>query len=324
MGGLRKYMPITWITSLIGSLALIGTPFLSGFYSKDSIILAAENSHIAGAGYATFAVLAGVFVTAFYSFRMYFLVFHGPERFRNKPFPGEHDAHAAAHDEHGHDAHGHGAHGDAAHAKDAHGHDAHGHDHVHVPHESPAVVWIPLVALAIPSLLIGYFTVAPMLAGDFFGSSIFIDLHKHPAMEHVAEHAAHAMEMGLHAFTTAPFWLALAGVVAAWFLYLQQPSLAEKLGRGLSAIRTVLLNKYYFDWFNENVIARGARLLGKGLWKGGDQVLIDGALVNGSAATVGFLAGVVRRVQTGYLYSYAFWMVIGLALLVGWFLSRAF
>jgi NADH-quinone oxidoreductase subunit L len=310
MGGLRKYMPITWITSLIGSLALIGTPFLSGFYSKDSIILATENSPLWGAKYATFAVLAGVFVTAFYSFRMYFLVFHGEERFRNKPFPPPVDEHA--HDSHGHE--------EAQASHDAHAHDVHAHE----PHESPAVVWAPLVALAIPSLAIGYFTIAPMLAGDFFGSSIFVDLERHPAMQHVAEHAAHALEMGTHAFVTAPFWLALAGVVAAALLYWRKSTLADSLSRALSPLRRVLENKYFFDWFNEHVIARGGRLLGTGLWKGGDQFLIDGALVNGSAHTVGFFAGVVRRVQTGYLYSYAFWMVIGLAVLVAWFLSRAF
>ncbi|MET0282155.1 MAG: NADH-quinone oxidoreductase subunit L [Steroidobacteraceae bacterium] len=312
MGGLRKYMPITWITSLIGSLALIGTPFFSGFYSKDSIILAVENSHLPGSGYATFAVLAGVFVTAFYSFRMYFLVFHGEERFRNKPFPGEHDVHAAAHaDEH--------AHGDA-HAHDEHGHEAH---HVHVPHESPWVVWLPLVLLAVPSVLIGYFAITPMLAGDFFQGAIFIDHEKHGAMEHVAEHAAHAWEMGLHAFATPPFWLALAGVAAAWLLYLQKPSLAGAIGRPLAPLRKLLEHKYYFDWINENIIARGARGLGTVLWNAGDRTVIDGTLVNGSAYTVGRLAGIVRRVQTGFLYSYAFWMVIGLALLLGWFLAGA-
>jgi len=172
--------------------------------------------------------------------------------------------------------------------------------------------------------VIGYFTLTPMLAGDFFGNSIVVDLHRHPGMEHVAEHAASAAEMGLHAFTGAPFWLALAGVVAAALLYLRKSTLAATLSSALSPLRRLLENKYYFDWFNENVIARAGRLLGKGLWKGGDQFLIDGALVNGSAHTVGFVAGVVRRVQTGYLYTYAFWMVIGLALLVGWFLSRAF
>jgi NADH-quinone oxidoreductase subunit L len=288
-------MPITWITSLVGSLALIGTPFFSGFYSKDSIILAVENSHLGWvSGYATFAVLAGVFVTAFYSFRMYFLVFHGEERFRHKPFPGEHD-----------------------HVDD------HGHAHVHVPHESPWVVWLPLVLLAIPSVVIGFLTVAPMLAGDYFNGAIFIDLEKHAAMEHVAEHAAHAGEMGLHAFLTAPFWLALAGVLAAWYLYLKNPSLAASIGARLSPLRRLLENKYYFDWFNENVIARASRGLGTLLWNAGDRTVIDGTLVNGSAYTVGRVAGIVRRVQTGFLYSYAFWMVIGLALLLGWFLVGA-
>ncbi len=293
MGGLRKYMPITWITSLVGSLALIGTPFFSGFYSKDSIILAVENSPIWGAGYATFAVLAGVFVTAFYSFRMYFLVFHGEERFRHKPFPGEHD-HV----------------------------DSHGHAHVHVPHESPWVVWLPLVLLAIPSVIIGFIGIGPMLAGSFFDGAIFIDHEKHPAMHHVAEHAAHAMQMGLHAFATPPFWLALAGVVAAWFLYLKRPALPAAIAAHLKPLVRVLENKYYFDWFNENVIARLSRGIGQLFWRVGDRVIIDGALVNGSALAVGWVASIARRVQTGFLYTYAFWMVIGLALLLGWFLIR--
>jgi NADH-quinone oxidoreductase subunit L len=288
MGGLRKYMPITWITSLIGSLALIGTPFLSGFYSKDSIIMAVEASHIPGAGYARFAVLAGVFITAFYSFRMYFLVFHGPERFRNKP-------------------------------ADHHGHDDHGGHHGGEPHESPAVVWVPLVLLAIPSLFIGYLTVAPMLAGEYFEGAIHVS-GAHHAMEEVAHHAAHPGAMGAHAFVTAPFWLALAGVVVAWFLYLKRPDLPGVIATKLRPLVNILNNKYYFDWFNENVIARGARLLGTGLWKVGDRAIIDGALVNGSALTVKWVAGIVRRVQTGFLYTYAFWMVIGLAVLLGWYL----
>ena len=313
MGGLRKYMPITWITSLIGSLALIGTPFFSGFFSKDSIILAAGASELPGAGYAHFAVLAGVFVTAFYSFRMYFLVFHGEERFRNKPFPGEHDAHAA--DDHGHGkAAGHDDHGH-------HGH--HGHHGVHVPHESPFVVWAPLVALAIPSLVIGYLTVAPMLAGEYFHGAIFIDEARHHAMHHIAEHAGHPLEMALHAFGTLPFWLALAGVASAWLLYLKQPALADRLAAVFAPVRKILENKYYFDWFNENVLAAGARGLGQLFWRAGDQAVIDGTLVNGSAATVGWFSGVARRVQTGFLYTYAFWMVIGLAALLGWFLLRA-
>jgi NADH-quinone oxidoreductase subunit L len=323
MGGLRKYMPITWITSLIGSLALIGTPFFSGFYSKDSIILAVEHSSFEGwiRYYALFAVLAGVFVTAFYSFRMYFLVFHGPERFRNKPYPGEHDVH---HDEHGHDDHGHDkaqSH-DKSHAK---GHDdhAHGGAHVHVPHESPWVVWLPLVLLAIPSIVIGGLTIAPMLGGEFFHGAIFIDAEAHPAMEHVAEHAVHPGEMGLHAFMTLPLWFALAGVLAAWYLYIKRPDLPAVIAARLKPLIRILDHKYYFDWFNENVIARLSRALGSLFWKGGDRTIIDGGLVNGSAYTVNALAGIVRRVQTGFLYSYAFWMVIGLALLLGWVLVAA-
>ncbi len=289
MGGLRKYMPITWITSLLGSLALIGTPFFSGFYSKDSIILATHASNLPAAGFAYFAVVVGVFVTAFYSFRMYFLVFHGPERFRHKPFPGEHD-HA----------------------------DEHGHVHVHVPHETPWVVWLPLVLLAIPSVLIGAYTMAPMLVGDFFKDSIFIDLVRHPAMTEVAKHAGHAVEMALHGFVTLPFWLALAGVVTAYVFYIVAPSIPAAFDRVLKPVRVVLENKYFMDWFNEHVLAAGARLLGRGLWKGGDQGLIDGLVVNGSARVVAALASVVRLVQTGHLYWYALVMVLGLFGFLTW------
>lgn len=289
MGGLRKYMPITWITSLLGSLALIGTPFFSGFYSKDSIILAVGASTLPAAGFAYFAVVAGVFVTAFYSFRMYFLVFHGEERFRHKPHPGEHD-HA----------------------------DEHGHVHVHVPHESPLVVWGPLVALAIPSVLIGGFTMAPMLVGDFFRDAITVNGAVHPAMAAVGEHAGHAIDMALHGFVTLPFWLAVAGVATAWLFYLKAPAIPAAIDRTLSPLRTLLENKYYFDWFNERVLAAGARGLGMGLWKGGDQGLIDGLLVNGSARSVGLLSGVVRRLQTGQLYWYALVMVIGIFGFMTW------
>ncbi|GAB1389207.1 NADH-quinone oxidoreductase subunit L [Rubrivivax sp.] len=289
MGGLRKYMPITWITSLLGSLALIGTPFFSGFYSKDSIILAVQASRLPGAGFATFAVVAGVFVTAFYSFRMYFLVFHGEERFRHKPFPGEHD-HA----------------------------DAHGHAHVHVPHETPAVVWLPLVLLAIPSVVIGFLTMAPMLVGDFFKDSIVVDAARHGAMAEVAKHAGHATEMGLHGFVGLPFWLALAGVVTAWVFYLKVPAIPAALNKALAPLRVILENKYYMDWFNENVLARGARLVGTGLWKGGDQAVIDGVVINGSARAVGVFAGLLRLVQTGQLYWYALVMVLGVFGLMTW------
>jgi NADH-quinone oxidoreductase subunit L len=306
MGGLRRHMPITWITALLGSLALIGTPFFAGFYSKDSIIEAVRATHLPGSGFAIFAVTAGVFVTAFYSFRMYFLVFHGPERFQHKPFPPE-----AAHDDHAHDDH----------AAAGAGHDDHGHhDHglAQAPHESPWVVTLPLVLLAIPSVVIGYLTIGPMLHGEFFKDAIFVDEALHPAMKELTEEFHGAGAMGLHALTSLPFWLALAGVVVAWWFYLVQPAVPAAIGRALKPLVTVLENKYYFDWFNENVLARGARALGSGLWKGGDMALIDGVLVNGSANSVGRLAGVVRQWQTGHLYQYALVMVLGIFGLLTW------
>ena len=308
MGGLRKYMPITWITSLLGSLALIGTPFFSGFYSKDSIILAVQASQLPAAGWAYFAVVAGVFVTAFYSFRMYFLVFHGKENFHHKPFPGEHDHHADDH-------HGHGdAHADAHADKHA---DAHA-DHAHTPHESPWVVTLPLVLLAIPSVLIGLLTMTPMLVGDFFKYAIVVDAARHPAMAAVAEHAGHALGMALHAFATLPFWLALAGVVVSWFFYMKAPHIPAAIGQALAPVVKVLENKYYLDWFNEHVLAAGSRLLGRGLWKGGDGFLIDGLLVNGSAKVVGLMAGLSRLVQTGHVYWYALVMLLGVFGLLTW------
>jgi NADH-quinone oxidoreductase subunit L len=295
MGGLRKYMPITWITSLLGSLALIGTPFFSGFYSKDSIIEAVHASHLPAAGWAYFAVVAGVFVTAFYSFRMYFLVFHGKENFRHKPFPGEHDHHDDHADEHGH--------GDA---------------HAHTPHESPWVVWLPLVLLAIPSVVIGYLTIGPMLHGDFFKDSIFVHGEHHHAMKELAAEFHGAAAMAIHALTTLPFLLALGGVVVAYLFYMVMPSVPVAIGRALSPVVKLLENKYYLDWFNEHVLAAGARLLGRGLWKGGDMGLIDGFLVNGSAKLVGGLAGLSRLVQTGHVYWYALVMLLGVFGLLTW------
>ena len=290
MGGLRKYMPITWITSLLGSLALIGTPLFAGFYSKDSIIEAVHESHLPGAGFASFAVLAGVFITAFYSFRMYFLVFHGKERFDQNP-----DAH------HGH---GHG-----------HGH----HDEPQKPHESPWVVTVPLVLLAIPSVVIGFMTIGPMLYGDFFKGAIFIDAEKHAALEEMAKAFHGPVQMALHALTTMPFWLALAGVASAFYMYMVNPALPAAIKRAVQPIYTLLENKYYLDWFNENVLARGARALGTGLWKGGDEAVIDGTLVNGSWKVVGWVSGAVRRVQTGYLYHYALAMILGVFVLMTYF-----
>ncbi|MDP3654349.1 MAG: NADH-quinone oxidoreductase subunit L [Rhodoferax sp.] len=291
MGGLRKYMPITWITSLLGSLALIGTPLFAGFYSKDSIIEAVHESHLAGAGFASFAVLAGVFVTAFYSFRMYFLVFHGKERFDQNP-----DAH-------------HGSHQDP--------HDHHGGDHA--PHESPWVVTVPLVLLAIPSVLIGYFTIDPLLFGEFFKGAIFVDSEKHAVMEELA-HAFHGpLQMAIHALSTAPFWLAVAGVASSYYMYMVNPALPAAIKRNVMPIFNLLENKYYLDWINENILAAGARALGTGLWKGGDQAVIDGALVNGSWKLVGWIAGSVRKVQSGYLYHYALAMILGIFVLMTYF-----
>ena len=294
MGGVRKYMQVTWITALLGSLALIGTPLFAGFYSKDSIIEAVHASQLAGAGFAHFAVLAGVFVTAFYSFRMYFLVFHGKERYDQNP-----DAH---HDDH-HDSH------------DAHGHKA---DH-HEPHESPWVVTVPLILLAIPSVVIGFMTIQPMLFGDFFKDAIVVNLERHPAIEELAKMFQGPAQMALHGLMTAPFWLALAGVVLAYYMYLVNPALPAAIKRKVQPIYTLLENKYYLDWFNENVLARGTRALGTGLWKGGDQAFIDGALVNGSWKLVGWVSGAVRRLQSGYIYHYAFGMIIGIFVLMTYF-----
>jgi NADH-quinone oxidoreductase subunit L len=289
MGGLWKRMPITWITSLLGSLALIGTPFFSGFYSKDSIIEAVHASRLPAAHWAYYAVVIGVFVTAFYSFRMYFLVFHGKERFHHKPFPGEHD-HP----------------------------DEHGHVHAHEPHESPWVVWLPLVALAIPSVVIGYLTIGPMLFGDFFKDSIVVNATQHEAMKDLAEHFHSASAMALHALQTVPFLLALAGVVTAYVFYIVAPSIPVAIGKALSPIMRVLENKYYLDWFNENVLAAATRGIGVGLWKGGDQGLIDGGIINGSVRAVGGLAGLARLVQSGYVYWYALVMLLGLFGLLTW------
>ena len=294
MGGLRKYMPITWITSLLGSLALIGTPFFAGFYSKDSIIEAVHASHLPAAGFAYFAVIVGVFVTAFYSFRMYFLVFHGKEHFHHKPFPGEHDHH-----------------------DDDHGHDDHGHDHT--PHESPWVVTAPLLLLAIPSVVIGFLCIEPMLFGDFFKGAIFVNHELHPAMEELAHEFHGATAMALHGFTSLPFWLALGGVVTAYVFYMVAPQIPAMFARVLRPLIVIGENKYYMDWINENIFAAGARLLGRGLWKVGDVTIIDGLLVNGSAKLVGLIGSLVRLFQTGYLYHYALVMILGVFALMTWF-----
>ncbi|MCW5258977.1 NADH-quinone oxidoreductase subunit L [Verminephrobacter eiseniae] len=287
MGGLRKHMPITWITSLLGSLALIGTPLFSGFYSKDSIIEAVHSSHLPAAGFAHFAVLAGVFVTAFYSLRMYFLVFHGPERYAQNP-----DAQHGAH-------HGHGAHAP--------------------PHESPWVVTLPLVLLALPSVLAGFIFIGPMLFGDFFGDAIVVDAAKHPSMADLAGQFHGAWAMAWHGLQTAPFWLALAGVALAYYMYLLRPALPAAIEARVLPLYRLLENKYYLDWFNERILARAARALGRGLWQGGDQAIIDGVLVNGSWKLVRSIAGAVRWLQSGFIHHYALVMILGVFVLMTYF-----
>ena len=297
MGGVRKYMPITWITSLLGSLALIGTPLFSGFYSKDSIIEAVHESHLPGASFAYWAVLIGVFVTAFYSFRMYFLVFHGKERFDQIP------------------AHEH----DPAEEPDPHHHQ----DEHHTPHESPWVVTAPLLLLAFPSVVIGFLTIGPMVHGDFFKDAIFVDAARHPAMKELGEMFHGPLQMALHAFSTPVLYLAIAGVALAYYMYMVNPALPERIAAMFRPVYRLLDNKYYMDWINENVLARAARGLGIGLWKGGDQAVIDGAMVNGSARLVAAFAGVVRRVQSGYIYHYALAMIVGVFILMTWFVWLA-
>ncbi len=295
MGGVRKYMPITWITFLLGSLALIGTPFFSGFYSKDSIIEAVSASTLPAAGFASFAVLAGVFVTAFYSFRVYFLVFHGKERYDQNP-----DAHGH-HDDHHDDAHGHGG----------------------TPHESPVVVTLPLVLLAIPSVVIGFLSIDALLFGDFFGSAIVVNDVKHGAMLELRELFHGPVAMAVHGLQTAPFWLALSGVLAAYYMYMVNPAVPAAFARMLKPVMTILENKYYLDWFNENVLARGARGIGIGLWKGGDQGVIEGGIVNASWKLVGAISGLVRKLQSGYIYHYALVMILGIFVLVTMFVWLA-
>ena len=292
MGNLKKYMPVTWITSLIGSLALIGTPFFSGFYSKDSIIEAAQASTLTGSTFAYFAVLVGVFVTAFYSFRMYFLVFHGAEKWREV----KHDTH---HDDH------------------------HGLMPTDDPHEPGWVIKLPLILLAIPSVFIGYIAIEPMLYGSFFKDAILVDSATHPAM-HALTHHWHSVfhtsvGMALHGLMSLPFMLAASGVGLAWFFYIKRPDIPAKIQTKFSVINSILENKYGFDSFNERVFAAGSRFIGNKLWQIGDVSIIDGAMVNGTANLIGKISGVVRKLQTGLIYHYAFAMIIGVFLMLTFF-----
>ena len=286
MGGLWRKMPITWAVSLLGSLALIGAPFFSGFYSKDMIIEAVGASNLVAASVVHAMLLLGVFVTAFYSFRMFFLVFHGAPRWS--------------------------AHGDHAHGQ---GHGAHDH---HEPHESPLVVTAPLIALAVPSVVLGAIAIGPMLFGDYFKGVIHVD-PGHPAMAELASHFHGWFALGLHSVQTAPFWLALAGVIVSGYFYLVNASIPERLSRQLSAIHHLLEQKYFMDRINEIVFAGGARLLGGQLWRRADQGLIDGLMVNGSTRVVAAIASIMRLGQTGYLYHYAIAMILGVALMLWWF-----
>lgn len=296
MGGLKKYLPVTYWTALIGSLALIGFPGTSGFFSKDALIEAVHAANIPGATYAYWCVLLGVFVTAFYSFRLVFMTFHGSERFHTAA--DHHESHG------GHDAH-----------------DDHGHGHSGPPEEAFWSIKLPLIVLAVPSLLIGAFTITPVLFGGYFGDAIFVR-PEHDTVGHVGESFHGIVGFMLHALTGPVFWLMLAGVVASWYLYIKRPDLPDVIAEKFSAIYKVLSNKFYFDEINQFVFGKGSVGLGKALWKVGDVALIDGLAVNGSARVVGWLSGVVRRIQTGYLYHYAFAMIIGLSALIAWYVLR--
>ena len=296
MGNLKKYLPVTWITSLVGSLALIGTPFFAGFYSKDSIVEAVEVSNITGSSFAYFAVLVGVFVTAFYSFRLYFLVFHGTEKWRH-----------------------------ISHAHDEHTQDHHGLSPTDSPHEPGWVVKLPLILLAIPSLVIGYLAIEPMLYGHMFNGVIAIDSTKHPAMSELAHHYAENLHspagMALQGFLSLPFTLAASGVMLAWFFYIKRPDIPAAVQTKFSVINQVLENKYGFDTFNERIFAAGARFIGSKLWQIGDVQIIDGAIVNGAARLINRISGKIRHLQSGLIYHYAFAMIIGVFLFLTFFIK---
>ena len=277
MGGLKKYMPITYWTSLIGSLALIGFPFFSGFFSKDLIIEAVHAADITGSTYAYWMVLLGVFVTAFYSFRMFFLVFHGEERM-----------------------------------------DEHTKSHLHEP--AKVVVW-PLIALAVPAVLSGYL-INPMVVGDFFDGVIHVDA-SHPAMTYLKDSYHGVFKFVLHGISMPPFWLAMGGLASAYFIYMKKPVIARMAYDKLRPIHTLLDKKYFADEFNMAVFAGGALAAGKGLWSAGDKFLIDGLMVNGTAKFTGWVAGLVRNIQSGYLYHYAFSIIIGVLAIMSWLIFGA-
>jgi NADH-quinone oxidoreductase subunit L len=301
MGGLAKYMPITWVTAIIGSLALAGVPPFAGFFSKDAIIEAVHLSQIPGHSYAYFAVMTTVFVTAFYTFRMLFLTFHGNERFG-----------AAGHEDAGH-----------AHVASS---SASAEPGMHPlaegpPKESPWVVTVPLILLAIPSIYTGWVYIEPMLFGDYYGSSIVV-LERHAVLKELSTEWHGAGAFVMHGLVSAPFWLAVAGIVAAWYCYLINPALPERLQKLAGGVYTLLDNKYYFDKFNDWFFAGGARKVGAVASNVGDRTIIDGWMVNGSARLVGWTAALMRQLQTGYIYHYALSMVIGVVALLTWWVVR--
>jgi NADH-quinone oxidoreductase subunit L len=292
MGGLAMYMPVTYVTMLIGSLALCGIPPFAGFFSKDAIIEAVHLSTIPGHGYAYACVVAGVFVTAFYTFRLIFMTFHGKPRFE--------------------------ANGDGAHAAPGDGHDEHDHGHAAgPPKESPWVVTLPLVALAIPSVLAGWVAIQPMLFGDFFGSSIVV-LPQHAVLAELADEWHGVAAFILHGLVSVPFWLAVSGIAAAAYLYLVRADLPARIAKAAGPVYALLVNKYYFDRFNDWFFAGGFRRIGAFLSNVGDKSIIDGFFVNGTARTIRFASALLRHIQSGFVYHYAFTMIVGLFALLSW------
>jgi len=308
MGGLAKYMPITYATVLIGALANAGIPPFAGFFSKDSIVEALAAAHVPGAGFAYVLALAGVFVSALYSFRLVFFAFHGAERFQSLQHGGHGEQHKAL-------GHGEVVEGQAA-AESLHAAEEPHHEEMHgKPRESPWVVTVPLVLLAIPSIFIGAMTIRPMLYGDWFGTSIA----KTETMAEMGREFEGWWPMVVHAFASLPLWLALAGLAIAWFLYIARPDLPAVVKAKFGPVATLLENKYYIDEFNDWFFAGGMRKLGSGLWLWGDRTIIDGLMVNGTARLIGWFAGVARRMQTGFIYHYAFSMIFGVFALLSFF-----
>ncbi|HSR62146.1 MAG TPA: NADH-quinone oxidoreductase subunit L, partial [Gammaproteobacteria bacterium] len=277
MGGLYKYMPITWLTCLVGALALIGFPGTSGFFSKDVIIEAVHASTLPGSDLAYYAVLSGVVVTALYTFRLFFMTFHGRERMDNKTW-----------------------------------------SHLH---EAPAVVTVPLFILAIPSLIIGAYLIGPMLFGGYFGDSIYVAA-EHDVLAHIGREYHGLLAFTMHAFQQPVVYLAFSGLFLAWLFYIRMPGLPEQFAKAFGPLYRLLVNKYGFDDFNQAVFAGGTRNIGKFLWQIGDVRVIDGVMVNGTANAVRLFSGVIRHIQSGYLYHYAFSMIIGLLILLALFVHK--